>query len=67
MAKQAGKYTEISLDLQGDIDGIDCCSEPEVRLELSVDGEIVYESGVVDAMGVELTVRCPEHSAETEG
>ena len=60
--EQQGEYTSFSLDLQGDINGIDCCLGTSVYLQLCSDGVTLYQTlGPVDALGVELLVSCAEH------
>ena len=63
MAKQAGEYTEVSMDLQDLNDSIDCCRGSTVVLQICVDGNIVHTTGPVEWTGVEVIVWCSEHSA----
>ena len=62
MADQQGDRTDLYLLPGQTIEEMDCCNGVDVVLDLSVDGETVYRSGVVNVMGVELTVHCREHS-----
>ena len=66
MPEQQGEKTDLYLLPGQIIDEMDCCQGVDVVLDLSVDGETVYKSGIVDAMGVELTVHCREHGKASQ-
>ena len=61
-----GEYTTISTDLTAEVESIDCCLSDQVYLSLCVDGKVVYVTGPVSCMGVELIVSCATHGEPEE-
>ena len=57
---------EISVDLQGDLDSLTCCSGSKVSVQVVADSQEIFRSLPIEATGVEIMLVCPEHGKPVE-